>query len=276
MNNTTNYDALNTVFKSPKISFDLHEDKDYRFVTCKVPIKRGDVLLLEQCYTDNTQNPSSTIQMIRYSERLFNNLYPRTHVWDEAKLCSKDLPEDMHEFIISKIQSNTFTQNNRLCLGDSISQFNHSTTPNAKVVQKSVNIPKEGEADFKVVFLCVLAIKDINIGEEIFIKYNDTVMFSNQENDSLTPYELEEDPKGSDDMILTMIKQYIRKDRFAIVTTNQFAMYKGLYLSKDMVNVTPRFSDYIQKEYNLPMNEERIEQWLASVYTHFSGIGIDV
>ena len=274
MNSDMNYDPLNTVFKSPKLMFNVHEDKDYRYVTCKMPIKRGDLLLLEQCFTDNTHNPSCTVQMLRYNEHLFNNLYPRTHPWDEANLCVKDLPKDMHELIISKIQSNTFTHNNSLCLGYTISQFNHSITPNAKVVQKSVNIPKEGEADFKVVFLCVVAIKDIHIGEEIFIKYNDTVQFSNNVHSSM-PYELEEESKGSDDIILTMIKQYIRKERFAIVTTNQYAMYKGLYLSKDMVNYTQRFSDYIQKEYNLPMNEERIEGWLGSVYKHFADIGID-
>jgi hypothetical protein len=278
-----NCEPVGAVFQSPKISFNLHNDKDYRYVTCKTPIKRGDLLLIEQCFTDKLGSLSCMKQMLRYNEQLFNSLYPRSQVWDESKLCAEDLPESILDLIALKIQYNSFGKESMICLGNNISQFNHSVTPNANVFSEMIDIPSitEGDPNFKVVFLYVLAIKDIAIGEELFIKYNENVKYSNYLDNNvknLPPSEspiLKEDYKDSNTIVMKIIKQYIRKVSFAEVTTTQFAMCKGLYVSKSMVNTTQRFNDYIQNEYNVPSNESVINQWVEFVFKYFSGIIID-
>ena len=261
------YDATFTVFQSPHIR--LQEDNDYHLVTCISSISCGDILLIEHTFMDNWDNIRMR-GMIRYNEDLFNSLYPRVEKWDEATMTAEDLPERLHDIIREKIQHNAFGDKPKdvLNIGKDISNFNHSKTPNAQVLQRTIVFPSfETEGEYiTTMFLSVVAIKDIAVGEEICIKYNDTISFSTEtgKEDIVVKHD-----ELVDTHIRGIIEQYMTTSRFAEVMTVQYSVWKGLYLHTSALAPTRRFVEFVRMKYGRSVTNESIQWWLTFVYNVF-------
>jgi len=260
----TTYSATHTVLKSHKIAFQTQIDKDYRFVQCVKDIRKGEILLIEHCCIDNMDRILLK-GMVRYDEELYNSLYPRTTLWDESTIYSEPLSEDIHDILSLKVVKNCFGEENTCILGNDISRFNHSSTPNATVFRQLVELTLNNEK-IKIAFLYVIAVKDIKVNEELYIKYNNTIKFNTEESSTITDFE----HMRIDTM--PIIDQYMKKSKFAEVATIQYCMYKGLYLSQNQITTTVRFNDYIQSEYNVIPTEDIITQWVDHIRKIFESI----
>lgn len=116
----------NTIFKSKNISMKIREI-DYRYICATAPIKKGELLLIEHCYLSTTLYEQ--VDYVQHSSTLFNNLYPRTKKWDLKLINTKE-----HlNLAAEKVQKNVFKINDNYLIGFDLSNFNHSTNPNAYV-----------------------------------------------------------------------------------------------------------------------------------------------
>jgi hypothetical protein len=269
------YEPTFTVFKSPVILFKVQEDKDYRLVRCGTAIAAGSILLVEHTFRDNFDSRNLKA-VLRYSEGLFNALYPRISPWSEAVMLAEPFDNEMAELVQAKIMYNGFGNegSNVMVVGKDISSFNHSPTPNAKVFRQNMTLPavENGGEPVKVAFSSVVAIKDIMAGSEIFIKYNDVVKFGSGVKSTSV------DNFAGDDLavknILGIIRKYMDGDTFAQVMSVQYAASVGLYLPNGIVIKNQRFLDFIKRVYDKHVDGAFITKWLTSIYTAFTKYGI--
>jgi len=270
------YEPTFAVFKSPALAFKVQEDKDYRLVKCGSAVVAGTILLVEHTFRDNFDS-ANIKPVLRYSERLFNTLYPRIKPWSERIMLPEPFDSDMAELIEAKIRSNGFgnESENIMVIGKDVCAFNHSPVPNAKVFRQNMTLPaiENGGKPIKVAFSSVVAIKDIGAGEEIFIKYNDVVKFGSDER-----LIVNSDFAGDDlavKNILSIIREYMNGDTFPQVMSVQYAASVGLYLPNGIVIKSQRFLDFIKRVYNQPVDGAFITNWLTSIYTAFTKFGIE-
>lgn len=143
------------IFQSPAIHFISGEY--YKVVTTK-NIKKNEILVIELVASGTREELASLIHL---SPILFENLYPRMTTWREET--------NDKELIIQKYCSNAFNLNNVKTLALQISSFNHSTTSNAEVIDKTVHI---SSINHTVHFKTVVSTKDIPANTEIKICYS--------------------------------------------------------------------------------------------------------
>jgi hypothetical protein len=271
------YDPVYTVYKNPNIIFTKNGTNDYRLVKCVgAPIKSGTILLIEQTFMD-TPDCFFMKRMIRYNRTLYDSLYPRVNPWTETLLNSEIMSQDLDELLTAKINFNSFADNSgNLIIGKMISSFNHSRVPNAKILRLGVTLPKveNGVALQKAVFSSVIALKTISIGEEIFIKYNDKVIFADGDQRVFQPDTLK-DEQSISNTILNYLRAYAETDKFAEICTVQYAVKRGLYLPEGLVIPTRVFSKYIQETYKRGFDEKLIKSWLSSLHGKFANVAIN-
>lgn len=271
------YEPTFTVFKSPAIKFDVQEEKDYRLVRCSSVIAAGTILLVEHTFRDNFDS-RNVKTVLRYSEGLYNALYPRVSKWSERVMLAEPFDSEIAELVQAKIMYNGFGNEvgDIMVVGKDISSFNHSHTPNAKVFRQNMTLPPIeplGEP-IKVAFSSVVAIRKIGVGEEIFIKYNDLVKFGSDKK----KVQSSSDSFNGDDLavknILDIIRKYMDGDAFPQVMSVQYSASLGLYLPNGIVIKSQRFLDFIKGAYDKPVDGAFITTWLTSVYTAFTKFGI--
>lgn len=272
------HEALHTVFKSPLIAFDSQSVEDklaggiYRLVRAQKPIKSGSILLIEHCFTDLLDDPKLMKGMIRYNKQLCDSLYPRVVPWSAEAMLGKELPEAMNGVIFDKVRYNVFGFGNTVIIGNDISRFNHSMNPNAKVIRRTHILPSTEEIEeFSFSYLAVLATKDIDAGEEIFIKYNNNLNYGDS-----SPELIIEEIEAVDEkqpMVEVIIKQYMKKGTFAAIAAAQYAIYKGVYLTDEGITYTQRFADFISEKYKVAFDMKLVVSWLAFVRAQFSEVG---
>ena len=269
------YEPTFTVFKNPAIAFDVQEEKDYRLVRCSSVIAAGTILLVEHTFRDSFDSQNLKA-VLRYSEGLYNALYPRVNKWSERVMLAEPFDSEMAELVDAKIRHNGFGNegNDVMVVGKDISTFNHSPVPNAKVFRQNMTLPavEAGGKPIKVAFSSVVAIKNIGVGEEIFIKYNDIIKFGSDKR-----LIVNSDFKGDDlavKNILDIIRVYMDGDTFPQVMSVQYAASLGLYLPNGIVIKSQRFLDFIKRTYDKPVDGAFITTWLSSVYTAFTKFGI--
>jgi len=270
------YEPTYTVFKSPAIVFDVQEDKDYRLVKCRSAIAAGTILLVEHTFRDNFDSRNLKA-VLRYSEGLFNALYPRISPWSEHLMLAEPFDNEMAELVQAKIMYNGFGNEsaNVMVVGKDISSFNHSPTPNAKVFRQNMTLPavENGGEPVKVAFSSVVAIKNIRAGEEIFIKYNDVVKFGLGVKSVSDGVDFTGDDLAVKN-ILDIIRKYMDGDTFPQVMSVQYAASVGLYLPNGIVIKSQRFLDFIKRVYDKHVDGAFITKWLTSIYTAFTKYGI--
>lgn len=280
------FPATGTVFKSEKITYGIVED--YKFVSANQDITRGEVIFVQHAFSCEEGNYFPITNMIRCQETLFNNLSPRKCKWHEDLLRASISCRDTQKLIAEKIESNVFGCNGRLYIGDEISQFNHSKRPNAYVTNTEICFGASLQSAF---FCTVVANVDICKGEEIFIKYNDVIEFSNTQVTALilavdTPNEINENicklkidelfvsdvDKPSDSM--KFIEPYLATPQFNVIMTCQHSIHLGLYLAADIIAPSPRFNTYFIELNGRPPNQESISHWLVHIHTLYSNYGL--
>ena len=142
------------VFQSPSIEF---ISGDYYKVMTTRPVKKDEILFIELVASGDRP---SLAYLIDTSPILFNNLYPRTTDW-----CKNNDPQ----LVCSKYSHNAFSLNNIKTLGLKISSFNHSTTPNAIVIDEKIFIK---EIDHTIYFKSVVSNCNIPANTELKILYS--------------------------------------------------------------------------------------------------------
>jgi hypothetical protein len=125
---------------------------------------------------------------------------------------------------------NCFRNKNEIIIGNDMSLFNKNNKYNARVYELKLK--------YNISILSIIATKNIYSGDEIVI-----------ENKYISKLENNND-------ILDLVKQYIVKDEFAIITGNQIANQFGLYICNDTLSPTPRFIKYIKDTLHMNINEE--------------------
>ena len=98
--------------------------------------------------------------LVDLSPILFNSLFPRTTTWRE---------KNDKELVIQKYNSNAFSLNDVKTLALTISSFNHSTEPNAEVIDKSILIDC---INHTIHFKAVVSTQDIPANTEVKICYS--------------------------------------------------------------------------------------------------------
>jgi hypothetical protein len=73
----------------------------------------------------------------------------------------------------------------------------------------------------------------------------------------------------------SIVNQYIKKQRFAEIMTIQYAIYRGLYLTKYIDVTTQRFNDYILSKYKVVVDQKLLTSWIPFLEKRFSEITAD-
>jgi hypothetical protein len=229
-------EVIRTIYKNNKIEY--INEKDYWMIKSKKEIKKGDIILVEQCFCENEKESSVKNKMIvKINEELFNELYPRKNKWIEEYKYLDD--ENLNEMLNEKILKNCFSSKQGIVLGYNISKINHSKNPNAKTFEHTIEIGKE----IYTKILNVEAIRDINANEEIYIIYGKGVRFGEE-----IEIRADEEIKEENKLIEKIIDQYIKKESFKRTILIQLCIIElGLYLLKDEIIITPRFQELYEK-----------------------------
>lgn len=147
------------LFESRSIVSETNKNGD-RSIKATKKINEGSLLLVEQILAANLTVASI---IVRFTPELFNTLTPRTNI-DRKELLKDHLSPVLKKLIMKKIEKNTFKgPGTTFYLGNRISNFNHKAQPNAIVVKNDV--------DSIDTCFTIIAIKNIDIGEEITISY---------------------------------------------------------------------------------------------------------
>ena len=196
---------VETVFQLPSIEF-VKDDDFYKVVALK-PIKKDNILLIEHVLSSD-QRPH-ILEAIASSSTLFNNYYPRNGIaWD--------FETDNHDVVIEKYNSNVFNTDGifQACL--LINSFNHSKNHwNADVFDIQFKLKDNSITHFKA----IVASKDIDAGNEIFIRYNE---YLNDDCDF---------PENTD--LLTCLKNYpVISSKFSQSVKDKVRVLISLYTKK--------------------------------------------
>ena len=234
----------NTIL-SNKIDFNT-KDSDYRYVTAKYNIKKDDLLLIEHVYSSN--DLSIMEYTVSKNKELYDNLYPRFEKWTKNTMFNKD------NYAGEKVQKNSFKIDKKnFMIGLNVSWFNHSSNFNAIVTQIQCEIVEK----VKLTLIYVIAHKNINKGEEIFIWYGNNYFSEN--NKINCKYNI------NYKLLSKIFYQYVSKKKcLNIYLNNVFAQY-GLYILDEIV-VTKRFLTFFKKTFpNLEITNYNIIKWSIEI-----------
>jgi hypothetical protein len=238
-------DVIRTIYKNNKIEY--KKENDYWMIKSKKEIKKGEIILVEHCFSENKKGSCIKKKMIvKINEELYDELYPRKNKWKEEYKYSEE--NILDEIVYEKVSKNCFGSEHGITLGYNISKINHSKNPNAKVFEHTIEIGK----NIYTKILNVEAIMDIKDDEEILITYGKGDRFGEE-------IELREDEgiKEQNKLIEKIIDQYIKKDIFKKTILIQLCIIElGLYLLEDEIIMTPRF----QELYENLFNEKKIDK----------------
>lgn len=248
-----NTQIINTIYKSKKISVETKND-DYRYVKTLEEIRKGEVILIEHCYSTNNINRISHV--IQNSPELFNNLYPRKVNWDESIIGNPT--NEIFELCHEKAQKNMFGTNNIYAIGLDISNFNHSTTPNATVKYCRFKINKKLYCFIQYIYSHDI----INKNEEITISYGNEYFGDNINNE---PIEF----KLKDNYIEKIVEQYLKKDICKNIMFNHMCISYGIYFVKDIICPTDRFIKYYTNTFGKIFNMENTLEWIMQFRLQF-------
>jgi len=240
--------TTHAVFQSGKFLV-ATKANDYRYVHAKNPIKKGELLLAEHCYV------SKDIKVIQHivlaSAELFDNLYPRKEKWTEQLLSAEGRTQDVWNLVLEKAQKNVFgIKESRFVVGLIISNFNHSTNPNASVKFTNYDI----DETVSVFIPYVVADRNINIDEEITISYGKS-------------YFGDDAPEFDNSLVITQAdilvdrinRQYMRKQICLEMVVKHVSLFYGLYvLNHDLVCHTTRFIE----TFNMQPTLENVYKWM--------------
>lgn len=253
----------NTLFKSNKISFETKDD-DYRFVKSTQNIKKGEILLIEHCYTTDKCDMLSTV--ISKSPELFNNLYPRKMSWNEEQIINEEMDENTEELCYEKAQKNAFGDNGLFYIGLDISNFNHSDMPNACVSYSNFSYGKDTEDCCNLLY--IYSNRNITNDEEITIWYN-VAYFDKKSVEKYKP------PFKLDNRYIENIHiQYMKKDICKNIMFNHMCNYYGLYLVNDMICPTKRFLEYFKNNVKKECNQQNIIYWMVEQKKKYNYLNI--
>lgn len=252
--NTNN--IVHTLFQSSKCNFVTDENSS--LVLCDRNISEGDVLLIEHCLCQRTEDNSLIANALRFQEHLFNNLYPRTIPWSE--LFATELPsEDIGDLIESKISNNCFGDTNDITIANNIHHFNHTNRPNAYMSRKDV--PMNG-LPINCTFLSIIAMTDIKPGEEIVLRCGDgnlnAIAFKlalspkgDNNKDIIDPYVMTTDIyKSHLEKIRPITEKYMKTPVFKIIYRNQVANTCGLFTTNNVIMPSQNFINTMANMYN--------------------------
>jgi hypothetical protein len=236
----------NTVFQSNKWLVGVRKD-DYRYVEANKNIKKGELLLIEHCYL--SKRVESLPNIILYSPELFDNLFPRNEKWKEELLIEKGQTKDIINLINEKAQKNSFmVAKDKYSVGLNISNFNHSTSPNAYVKSNTYII----DENVSLFIMYIISDKEINVDEEITISYGNGYFGDNMHINDYTTITIE-----ADILVQKIMKQYIHKKICINMIVKHISMFYGLYIYHDLVCPTTRFITKFKE-----LTHENIDKWL--------------
>jgi hypothetical protein len=170
----------NTIYKNSRISFEIDEEKDYRFVKAIKDIRQGEIILIEHLlysddYEENAQN--SIVMNTLYNEELFNGLYPRDYKYNLDDILNGNNKEKLIDILALKITKNMFKikeinegiEKSTIILGNDYVRFNHNKDkPNINYNHFKINIP---HINIPIFIYYMVAFKDIKEVEELTINY---------------------------------------------------------------------------------------------------------
>lgn len=154
MNNS--YMAI--VYLHPNVS--IQRVNNFSSMIANNTIKKNSLLLIEHVFTGSIDQCHFLVQENEY---LYNELHPRNQKWSE-------MTNNAAKEIIAKkkVSANGFMHSaTEVILGDTVSKFNHSCTPNSlcfKAGESKIN-------GFVFNYIGVFACKDVSEGEELKINY---------------------------------------------------------------------------------------------------------
>lgn len=223
-----------TLYKDNNASFD-NNDKHHN-VKSNSLIKKNSIILIEHCFCENNDQ-KVMMSLIKNHEFLFDSLHPRTIKWTDDIRNRED--DEIKNILHQKLESNCFGSNGIIMLGNEVSYFNHSNEPNCKVYAKSLIT---AGITTRIVF--VVSLKDIEPNEELFIEYNKTIKFGNEEKnvvENITNLYNTDDKFLNSRYVKQLCKTHIGKDTFINVMINQKCAHSGLYICRNFIGMTSRF-----------------------------------
>lgn len=273
--NTNN--IVHTLFQSSKCNFVTNTDSSS--VICDQNISEGDILLIEHCFYQTKENNSLIANALRFQELIFNNLYPRTTPWSED--FAIELPsEDIGNLIELKMANNCFGDTNDITIGNNIHHFNHTNRPNAYLSRKDVDM---NGFPINCIFLSIIAMTNINPGEEIVLRCGDgkfeCIAFKlalspkgDNNKDIIDPYVMTTDIyKSHLEKIKPIIDKYMQTPIFKIIYRNQIANTAGLFTTNNVIMPSQEFINLISKTLGINMDyiddpSVVCEKWLVDMY----------
>lgn len=243
-----------TIFKSSKIYFETMSD-DNRCVKASDKINNSELLLVELVYSsDNYIDIPLTIQ---YYPELFNSLYPRKMKWDKTMINAESM--DVFESCQKKYACNSFNVGGRHVIGNDISRFNHSTSPNTTILTSLVDV--EQAIPYQIAY--IYAINDINIDEEITIWYGNKYFSEN----TIPSENMLRNDKNIERYVSIMACKFLSTEEGRLIILKHLCIYYGLHFINGVVCPTDVFIDFFHKNIKMNCNIENIETWIKSIKT---------
>ncbi len=217
---TTELDCTYKVYSSDAIEF--YFENNFKKVMCIKPIKKGDILLAEHDFytTDDVLK-----KWVSQNTNAFNQLYPR----------------EIDSTALQKVNENIYEGNgDKYTLGIYDSWFNTSEKYNAGA--KSFDI-SDCYLYFPISITFILALKDIEVGEEIFIYYTRESCGVFENDELQTKYLDEVDNICNDNSlnIYIILKNYILNQTSLDIYINQILQYDIIKLNELNKNKIEKF-----------------------------------
>ena len=233
------------VFTSNLISFTVKEN-DYRYVLATQDIRQGELLLVEHCYSAPSFNKLAMV--IKASPLLFNELCPRTVVWNSS------IPGDSSEQIVSlckeKAIHNAFGHEGVHLIGVHATKFNHSSVPNATVKIVRCNLREMGVS---CDFIYIYANKDIVAGQEVCIWYGN--QFFGDSKPFLDSFDL-------DRKYNQIARDYLSTSVCKQIVVEHLCIHHGLYIIEDTFLTTSAFIEFFNLSVKKEPSVENIQKWV--------------
>jgi len=303
-------DPIQTTFKHDDIQIVYESTNDYYKVVANKIIRKDTVILVEHCCCNDNLN-DEMFSNISSNEILFNELYPRNgQIWKQDYLL--ECNNEITELVYDKIKKNCFGDSKKYVLGLTVSKFNHSNNNNAVALFRNIHLNlHDYKSDFihnnNYTSMCfVIAVKDINIGDEIFISYGKNLIFTNsgknlfftKNGKNLIFTESNEEPteifnntisEPFDEKKYHMyyalvmdreLRKHSMTENFLNICVKQISYNHGLYMIGNNTYLTEKFINYydticVRKNSDVSdyidtvynkNNTERISKWINYLY----------
>ena len=264
------------IFQLDDISF-VNENENRKVKATKF-IKKGTLLCVEHLFKGDIVRVQTLIER---SPNIYNALFPRKDKWNAEQTDS----QKQQSRVKTTLNCIKEKEDDTLFFGETLSKFNHACDANSSLTTLTTLIV----GVYELFIISIVATKDIGEDDEIYINYGNNIGHE-PEFKQYTSYScncsmsFEERrakavekknfatsalTKSKNNIYVESLRKYLESTNAIHVTLCQELCAKGIYISPDLVTITPKMQNFIKK-HNLPDCPQSYHNYMALVFEQIS------